>query len=97
MKTNIHPQVFEIEVTCNGCGNRIPLSTTKKEIHVDVCSNCHPLFTGVEKFIDTEGRIEKFQKRASLKVDTKKKETQSKQEAPKTLKEMLEQVRKANS
>lgn len=96
MKLGIHPQVHQIEVSCSSCGNKIMVSSTLPSLHVEVCSNCHPLFTGVEKFIDTEGRIEKFQKRASLKTDLKKKETVSKSEPQKSLKEMLQEIRNSN-
>lgn len=62
MKADIHPKVTAARVIC-GCGNIFETLSTKKEIHVDVCSNCHPFYTGQQRFIDTEGRVEKFQKR----------------------------------
>ena|SRR3989344_3627979 len=94
MKTGIHPQANQITVTCSGCNASYMVTSTLPTFSVEVCSNCHPLFTGVEKFIDTEGRIEKFQKRASMKVESKKKETLKKEQAPRSLKEMLQEVRK---
>jgi len=60
MKEGIHPQYVETTVTC-GCGNTFKTRSTKKEIRVDVCNACHPFFTGKVKYIDTAGRIEKFQ------------------------------------
>jgi large subunit ribosomal protein L31 len=60
MKEGIHPQYIETVVTC-GCGNTFKTRSTKKEIRVDVCNACHPFFTGKVKYIDTAGRIEKFQ------------------------------------
>jgi len=62
MKEGIHPQYEEATVTC-GCGNKFLTRSTKKEIHVEICSACHPFFTGKMKFLDTTGRVEKFQKK----------------------------------
>jgi large subunit ribosomal protein L31 len=62
MKKGIHPEANEINVKC-ACGSNFKTVSTEKEIIVDICSSCHPLFTGKQKFIDTAGRIEKFQKR----------------------------------
>jgi large subunit ribosomal protein L31 len=62
MKANIHPKVVPAKIIC-GCGNTIETVSTRAEIHVDVCSACHPFYTGQQRFIDTEGRVEKFQKR----------------------------------
>ncbi len=62
MKKGIHPEVFEVIAQCV-CGNKIPTLSTQKEVNVDLCSNCHPFFTGAQKFVDTAGRIEKFNRR----------------------------------
>lgn len=62
MKKGIHPETFEITVSCV-CGNNFKTISTVEEIRVDICSNCHPLFTGAQKFVDTAGRIEKFAQR----------------------------------
>jgi len=62
MKEGIHPEYNPIEIAC-ACGNKIPTRSTRKEIHVEICSNCHPFFTGKVKLIDTAGRIEKFKKK----------------------------------
>ena len=62
MKPNIHPQYVETTVTC-GCGNKFVTSSTKKNITVEICSACHPFFTGKMKFVDTTGRVEKFQRK----------------------------------
>jgi large subunit ribosomal protein L31 len=59
MKKNIHPQYVETTVKC-GCGNTFKTRSTQKELKVDICSACHPFFTGKLKYIDTAGRIEKF-------------------------------------
>jgi large subunit ribosomal protein L31 len=62
MKKDIHPEYVEATVTC-GCGNKFVTRSTRKHIHVEICSACHPFFTGKMKFIDTTGRVEKFQKK----------------------------------
>ena len=63
MKSNIHPDYNEIEVTCS-CGTVFKtMSTMKKALHVEVCSSCHPFYTGKQKMIDTAGRVEKFNKK----------------------------------
>lgn len=65
MKSNIHPDYKEIDVTCS-CGNTFKTrSTMKKALHVEVCSSCHPFYTGKQKIIDTAGRVEKFNKKYS--------------------------------
>lgn len=80
----------DAKVVC-ACGNSFTTGSTKKEIHVEICSNCHPFFTGQEKFVDTEGRVERFQRLSNAKRDIKpKKSTEAKKDdTPKTLKEML--------
>ena len=62
MKPNIHPEYQEITVHC-ACGASWQTRSTSKELHLDICSNCHPFFTGRQKLIDTEGRVERFTKR----------------------------------
>ena len=63
MRDGIHPKYFTTKVSC-ACGNNFETgSTVKNELHVDICSNCHPFYTGKQKFVDTAGRVEKFQKR----------------------------------
>ncbi|HEX2999262.1 MAG TPA: 50S ribosomal protein L31 [Armatimonadota bacterium] len=59
MKQGIHPKYVETTVTC-GCGNTWKTHSTKADIHVEICSACHPFFTGTQKIMDTEGRVEKF-------------------------------------
>jgi large subunit ribosomal protein L31 len=59
MKQGIHPQYVETTVSC-ACGNVIQTRATKANIKVEICSNCHPFFTGKHKLIDTEGRVERF-------------------------------------
>jgi large subunit ribosomal protein L31 len=77
MKDNIHPKYVETKVTC-GCGNAFVTRATVPELKVDICDKCHPFYTGKLKYVDTAGRIEKFQKKfggggyASLKRPKKK-------------------------
>ena len=70
MKDGIHPKYLETTITCN-CGSVIHTRSTKQNIRVEICSNCHPFFTGKQKFVDSAGRVEKFQKRYA-KSGTKK-------------------------
>lgn len=68
MKEKIHPNFYsEAKVTCV-CGYTFNTGSTKKELSVDICSECHPFYTGKQKLIDTEGRIERFNKRYAKKV-----------------------------
>jgi large subunit ribosomal protein L31 len=62
MRDDIHPKYNQLKATCV-CGNAIETGSTLAEIRVDVCSACHPFYTGTQKIMDTEGRIEKFKKR----------------------------------
>ncbi len=62
MKAELHPAYEETTITC-ACGNVIHTRATKKNIRVEICSKCHPFFTGDKKFVDTAGRIERFAKR----------------------------------
>ena len=66
MKPKIHPKYGAAKVTC-ACGNTFQTRSTKPEIRVDLCSSCHPFFTGKQRFVDTGGRIEKFKKRYKMK------------------------------
>ena len=63
MKTAIHPEVFETTVHCNGCNTTFKSHSTVPEINVEICSNCHPFYTGKQKLIDTAGRVDKFKAR----------------------------------
>jgi large subunit ribosomal protein L31 len=71
MKKDIHPKLYEINTRC-ACGNSFQTISTQSSVDVDICSNCHPFFTGQQKFIDTAGRIEKFQARYSAAGAKKK-------------------------
>ncbi|NMB96692.1 MAG: 50S ribosomal protein L31 [Clostridiaceae bacterium] len=65
MKEGIHPNYGETVVRC-ACGETFASGSTKKELRVEICSKCHPFFTGKQKFVDTAGRVEKFKKKYGL-------------------------------
>jgi len=60
MKTGIHPQYMTTKVTCSGCGTTFESMSTVPEIAVEICSNCHPFYTGKQKLVDTAGRVDRF-------------------------------------
>ncbi len=62
MREGIHPKYFDVDARC-ACGATWKTRSTKKELHLEICSNCHPFFTGKQKLIDTEGRVERFTKK----------------------------------
>ncbi len=94
MKANIHPQYYpDAQVTC-ACGHVFTVGSTKPTIHTELCSKCHPFYTGVQKFVDRVGKIEKFQQKqksaaAHQAVVKQKKQKQAEDQSPKTLREML--------
>ena len=67
MKTDIHPEYVLSHVTCT-CGNEFWTRSTQAEIHVEICSNCHPFYTGRQKLVDTGGRVERFRRRAAKRA-----------------------------
>jgi large subunit ribosomal protein L31 len=89
MKDGIHPRYVQTKVHC-GCGNEFYTRSTQEELKVDICSACHPFYTGKLKYVDTAGRIEKFQKKfatagyASLQRGKKKGDEQSTETAEAT-------------
>ena len=66
MKEKTHPEYHRVVATCI-CGNQIEIGSTKQDIRVEICSACHPLYTGNQKIIDAEGRVDRFQKRYGKK------------------------------
>jgi large subunit ribosomal protein L31 len=71
MKASIHPEYAEITVTCS-CGNTFKTrSTVGHDLHVEVCSNCHPFYTGKQKIVDTAGRVDKFRKKYAATATTR--------------------------
>ncbi len=69
MKADIHPKYEEVTIHC-ACGNEFKTRSTRQDIRLTLCNECHPFFTGKQKFVDTAGRIEKFQKRFNLAEGT---------------------------
>jgi len=62
MKTSVHPKYHEVEISC-ACGAVLTSKSTQPEIRLDICAACHPFFTGTQKIVDTEGRVERFKKK----------------------------------
>jgi len=73
MKKNIHPPHYDKARAVCACGNIFEVGSTKEHIEVEICSKCHPFYTGKEKIIDKMGQVEKFRKRLAKKSETKKK------------------------
>src|SRR6185312_15981622 len=70
MKTNTHPVYFaDAQVVC-ACGNVMTIGSTQQKIHVELCSKCHPFYTGAQKFVDSANRIDKFKKKQKLQVQS---------------------------
>ncbi len=67
MKKNIHPTYYQATVTC-ACGATFVTGSTKQSIRVEICSRCHPFYTGQRKFVDAEGRVQKFARKYGLKI-----------------------------
>lgn len=104
MKRDIHPKYYDnATITCS-CGNTFTTGSTVEHLEVEICSACHPFYTGTQKLVDTEGRVERFEKRkkvaktaTELKAKHKAKKEMRKrksQNVPKTLKEMVEREKK---
>src|SRR5499427_7074116 len=72
VKPGIHPKYHEVTVRC-ACGNTFKTHSTKPELHLEICSNCHPFFTGRQKLIDTEGRVERFTKKFGAQTSEQRK------------------------
>jgi large subunit ribosomal protein L31 len=68
MREGIHPDYYQAKVVCN-CGNEFVTGSTKEEIHVEICSKCHPFYTGQQKATSARGRIDKFNKKYGVKND----------------------------
>lgn len=81
MQAEIHPAVYDAKVTCASCGNTWTTTSTKKELRIDVCSNCHSFYTGENRLIDIEGQVDRFYKKLSARqdyVETQKAKEESK-------------------
>ena len=74
MRAKIHPEYQEIKITCS-CGNMFTTnSTMKQDLHVEICSNCHPFYTGKQKMVDTAGRVDRFKQKYGKKNQLVKKQ-----------------------
>jgi len=73
VKPSIHPKYHEVEARC-ACGATWKTRSTKNELHLEICSSCHPFFTGRQKLIDTEGRVERFTKKYGVQTSASRKE-----------------------
>lgn len=74
MKDNLHPRYQHCEVTCS-CGSKFETRSTRPTLKVEICSECHPFFTGKQKIIDSAGRVEKFNRRYAKFTEAQKKES----------------------
>ncbi|MBU1670218.1 MAG: 50S ribosomal protein L31 [Actinobacteria bacterium] len=81
MKKDIHPEYMKTIVTCS-CGDSFETRSTKPELHVEICSQCHPFYTGKQKLVDSGGRVERFQKRYQSHLDVKGSKSKRKPKAP---------------
>ncbi len=82
MKQGIHPDYIETKVTCS-CGNTFTTRSVKPELHVELCNQCHPFYTGKQKLVDTGGRVERFQKKYAKRAKPKADQAPT-NEAPET-------------
>jgi large subunit ribosomal protein L31 len=96
MQAAIHPKTYEATITCTSCGFTFTADSTKESYHIEVCSKCHPFYTGKQRFLDTKGNVDRFKrkqeqaKKYSQEIAAKKKKEQTKKEKPtKSLKELL--------
>jgi large subunit ribosomal protein L31 len=85
VKPGIHPKYQEVEVRC-ACGNTFKTRSTKTELHLEICNMCHPFFTGKQKLIDTEGRVERFTKRFGTQTTEERKKVAAATKATKAAK-----------
>lgn len=105
MKAGIHPKYNQATVTC-ACGNTFTVGSTKSSITVDICAKCHPFYTGEMRFVDTMGRVERFQQKQAafsgggqalskkVRKQIKKKQEEAEESSkPKNLKEMFDRVK----
>ncbi|MEI6668971.1 MAG: 50S ribosomal protein L31 [Acidobacteriota bacterium] len=81
MKEGIHPKYFEVEARC-ACGATWKTRSTKQELHLEICSSCHPFFTGRQKILDIEGRVERFTKKFGAQTVESRKKAAAAKAAP---------------
>ena len=81
MKEDIHPKYFEVKARC-ACGNTFTTRSTKPELHLEICSACHPFFTGRQKLVDPEGRVERFTKKFGAQTVAARRAKKEKKQEP---------------
>jgi large subunit ribosomal protein L31 len=81
VKPGIHPKYFEVVARC-ACGATWKTRSTKQELHLEICNNCHPFFTGRQKLVDTEGRVERFTKRFGAQTSESRKQAAKAKKQP---------------
>ena len=98
MKEGIHPKYHVVEVRC-ACGNTFKTRSTKPELHLEICSVCHPFFTGRQKLIDTEGRVERFTKKFGAQTSEQRKTVEKAAKAAKaaTVKKVIKTAKAATA
>ena len=95
MKAKIHPQFYKDTIVTCACGNTFTTGSTKKEIRVEICSQCHPFYTGKHKYMDIKGRVNSFQKKQAIAKKmqsvqkTKKRDKKQTERKTKSLRELL--------
>lgn len=94
MKTGIHPNLREIKVVCTGCGNEFETLSVKGSITVSICSNCHPFFTGTKKLLDTEGRVQKFERRYKQSQEQQEERVRQEKEKQEKKDRLLAKIKK---
>jgi large subunit ribosomal protein L31 len=85
MKPEIHPEYHEVTVTC-ACGSTFKTRSTKKEIRLEICSNCHPFYTGKQKLVDSAGMVDKFERRLKKTKAVREEQEQKKKKVRKSFK-----------
>lgn len=97
MKRQIHPKWYpEAKIYCDGCNKIYTIGSTQSEIHVEVCSNCHPFYTGQMRYVDTEGRVDRFKAKQKLAMQ-KPKLSKKERRALKRKKKIEEELSKPTS
>ena len=93
MKKDIHPKYELSNITCATCGTVYPVRSTKPNIHLDICSHCHPFYTGEQRMVDTAGQVDRFMKRLAVSQD-RQAATQRRKEAvqPAPKKSLLKEI-----
>ncbi len=78
MKQGLHPDYIDCTISCNGCGNKVQTRATTPTIEVEICSQCHPFYTGKQKLVDVAGRVDRFRARQQQAADNSKGSKKSK-------------------